>query len=234
MKCQKADAILVGTILALLLLSGPVLNAQEVLRGSIRIDLEQMYGPNIYTPYPLDAETVRFQALEEARLFYSAMIYGWSFHYEVGEQARGIAEELELELQGEVDFGDPALFATDAEFRDMFFSLWTDYRLSDIQKRRVGMWRASQVRNLQARGRDPLGDSITGMEWPAIKRKTLEDAARSGLRTVLRGTERNRPKTVQGYIALAEFPRYYFDEGRLAVSARFRVDIREIVPFGAY
>jgi hypothetical protein len=51
---------------------------------------------------------------------------------------------------------------------------------------------------------------------------------------MLRGSERNRPKTAQGIIALAEFPRYYLDGGQWAVSARFRVEVTEITGFAVY
>jgi hypothetical protein len=51
---------------------------------------------------------------------------------------------------------------------------------------------------------------------------------------MLQGGERNRPKEVKGLIALAAFPVFGMDSGRWLVSARFRVDITEIIPFAAY
>jgi hypothetical protein len=70
--------------------------------------------------------------------------------------------------------------------------------------------------------------------WLQLKKTALEDAARAALRAMLRGSERNRPKEVIGFISLASFPRYYIDSGRWAASARFRVQITEIIPFAAY
>jgi hypothetical protein len=51
---------------------------------------------------------------------------------------------------------------------------------------------------------------------------------------MLRGSERNRPKEVRGFISLAAFPVYWMDGDRWAASARFRVEVAEIVPFAAY
>jgi hypothetical protein len=87
----------------------------------------------------------------------------------------------------------------------------------------------------------PAGDAAAGenaegrpVDWIASKRAALEDAAKNGIRALLRGQERNRPKEARGFIALAEFPRYFMSKGRWAVSARFRVEIGEIIPFAVY
>ncbi|MDR3336551.1 MAG: hypothetical protein LBT16_05040 [Treponema sp.] len=247
---QGKKPVLFILFVFLTLLFRPVsVPTQEVLRGEVLIDLEPIYAIAGGTPYPrpIDANTARMRALEEAVLFFSAMIYGWSFHYEIGEKARGLTENLELEDLGTIKFGDPAFSATDLFSRDGKFSMWADYRLSDTQRRRAGTWRSGSVRNLQALGYSPLFESGKGPEagegagtaevtvdWIGIKRATLEDAAKSGLKALFRGTERNRPREARGYIALAEFPRFFISHGQWAVSARFRLEVREIIPFAVY
>jgi hypothetical protein len=221
-------------LLPLLVFGSTLLPAQEVLRGEVAIELEPVYGGFIDEEYPLDTETVRRRALEEAAMFYSAMIYGWSFQYDIGERARGIAEELELTPLGTIPFGDPGLRATDAEVRDLRLRLWTDYRLTGAQQRRMRMWRSGTVRSAQAVGYGPLGGPKRMDDWMSIRRAGLEDAARAAIRGLLRGSERNRPKDAAGFICLAEFPRYFMDSGRWAAAARFRVEITEIIPFAAY
>jgi hypothetical protein len=220
--------------LFLLILGPALLPAQEVLRGEVSIELEPVYGGFIDEEYPLDADTVRRRALEEAAMFYSAMIYGWSFHYDIGEKARGIAEELELTPLGQIPFGDPGLRATDAEVRDLRLRLWTDYQLTGVQQRRMQMWRSGTIRNAQAVGYGPLGGPKQTSGWMAIRRAGLEDAARAAIRGLLRGSERNRPKEAAGFICLTEFPRYFMDGGRWAAAARFRVEITKIIPFAVY
>lgn len=209
-------------------------NYSDVLRGEVWVELEPMYGMYVDEEYPLDVRTATRRALEEAALFYSAMIYGWSFHYEIGERARQIPEKLDLVQVASIPFGDPGLQTAGVEVRDMRVWLWTDYRLSDAQQRRMQVWRKGSIRNAQAVGYGSLGDPVERPGWLAIKTAVLEDAARAALRTMLRGSERNRPKEATGFISLAAFPRYFMDSGRWAVSARFRVDIEEITPFAAY
>jgi hypothetical protein len=211
---------------------------QEALRGDVWVDLEPVYARYMDEPDPLGAAqrsmAAQRAALEEAAMLYSAMIYGWSFKYEIGEKARGIAEEFELIPLGTIPFGDSGLRATDAEIREARLHLWTDYQLTDAQKRRMRMWRAGTVRNVQALGKGPLVGLVEAENRIAVRRAALEDAARAGIRAMLRGMERNRPKEARGYIALAEFPAYWIDSGYWTVNARFRVELTGVQPFAAY
>jgi len=208
---------------------------QQVIRGEVFIDFQPIYAGHIDSEYPLDVPTAGKRALEEAALFFSAMIYGWSFHYEIGERARQIEEKLDLELIAMIQAGDPALRVTDTRITeiDTRFRVWTDYHLNDAARNRLEMWRTGRIRNAQAVGYSPsFIEEYTS--WLDYKKLALEDAARIALRTMLRGSERNRPKEVKGFISLASFPRYYIQSGRWAASARFRVQIAEIIPFSAY
>jgi len=204
-----------------------------VIRGDVYVDLEPIYAGHIDAEYPLDNQTAARRALEEISLFFSSMIYGWAFYYEPGERARQTEENLELVPLGSIQYGDPALRITDTEIKDMRLRVWADFQLSDALQRRIQVWNSGSIRNAQATGYSPSHiDIYPG--WIALKKMALEDAARSAIREMLRGTERNRPKEVKGFISLASFPRYYIDAGRWAAASRFRVQVTEIIPFAAY
>jgi hypothetical protein len=206
----------------------------EVIHGETSMELEPIYGAHIDKDYPLDVTTAARIALEEAAMFYSAMIYGWSFHYDVGERARRIEEHIELTELATIQFGDPGLRVRESELKDMRVRLLTDYYLTDEQKRQMRVWRTGSTKNAQAIGYGPPGSIEEYPGWLALKKTALDDAARAALRSLLRGSERNRPKEVTGYISLASFPRYFIDDGIWAVSARFKVQITEIVPYSVY
>jgi len=195
--------------------------------------LEPIYAGHVDSEYPLSIPAAGQRALEEAAIFFSAMIYGWSFNYDVGEKARRIEEKLELTPLGVIHEGDPRLSVTDVEVKDSKLIIWADYHLSDSQQSRMQTWRSGMIRSAQGIGYGPASiDEYPG--WLQLKKKVLEDAARAALRAMLRGSERNRPKEVTGFISLASFPRYYVDSGRWTASCRFRVQITEIIPFAAY
>jgi hypothetical protein len=207
----------------------------EVIRGEVWIEFEPIYGDRPDIEYPLSKETAGRRALQEAASFYSGMIYGWSFHYDIGEKARGITEDFDVfEPMGEIRWGDPRLNITEVENNDTQLRVWTDYRLSEPQQKRMQMWRMGTVRNAQSMGYCPLTGLSPDSGWLDIRNAALKDAARAAVRTMLRGSERNRPKEAAGFISLASFPRFFVDSGQWAVSARFRVQINEIVPFAAY
>jgi hypothetical protein len=210
------------------------LAAQEVLRGEVMVELEPVLGAFMDEKYPLDKDDAYRRALEEAALFFSAQIYGWSFNYDIGEGARGIRENFELTPLGTIPWGDTGLRVTHAEFRDMRLYTWMDYRPRENQLRRIRAWRTGTIRKVQAVGYGPLGGPVEISGWFAIRKAALEDAARAGVRAMLQGSERNRPKESRGFISLETFPRYFMDSGRWACSARFLVEIKEIVPFPVY
>ena len=207
----------------------------EVIRGEVWVELEPIYGNRPDIEYPVNKEIASRRALHEATLFFAGMIYGWSFHYDIGEKARGLAEDFDVfELLGEIPWGDPNLHITEVETRNRKLMVWADYHLSDIQQKRMQSWRMDTIRNAQGIGYCPLHGPSKDSTWVDIQNAALKDAARAAIRSMLRGSERNRPKEASGIISLASFPRFFMDSGRWIISARFRVQINEIIPFAAY
>jgi hypothetical protein len=196
--------------------------------------MEPIYAAYVDEQYPLNTASTHKRALEEAAMFFSAMLYGWSFEYEIGERARQIPETFELEALGSVEWGDARLRVTDARREGSCFFMWADYRLDEAQIRRMRIWRSGTIRNSHALGYGPPGGAVETGDWMGIKKTALEDAARAAVRAMLQGSERNRPKHARGYIALDSFPAYRLSAGRWQVNARFRVEISEIIPFAVY
>ena len=200
------------------------LYAQEVLRGEVKIELEQVRGFSVENTRPLSLTEARQTGLEDAARYFGAMIYGWSFHYDVGERARNIEEILELTPLGSINSDDPKMILTDTQMNGPIMYLWVDYRPEQNQLYRLEKWKAGSTRTAQGYGAGPLDD----------KYAALEDAARATIRAILRGNERNRPKEASGFISLAAFPMYWLDKGQWTAFGRFRVNIQEIRPFAAY
>jgi len=222
-------------------------NYPDSIRGEVWIELEPIYGGYVDEEYPLDVRTAAIRALHESSMLFSGMIYGWSFSYDIGERARQIDENFELKPVALIPFGDPGLNVTEVEIKDYKVRMWADYHLNESQQRRLLSWRTGNIRRAQAVGYwlpstplnilEPSGEGSLNKEqslWIAVKKAALEDAARAAVRTMLQGSERNRPKEAYGFISLASFPHYFADAGGLAASASFRVQITEIVPFAAY
>ena len=220
----QADTILMKRFWLVLVFIAVPLYAQEVLRGQVKIELEQIRGFSTENIRPLSPAEAKQTGLEDAARYFGAMIYGWSFRYDVGEKARKIEETLELTPMGTVNNDDPRIILTDIQMNGPVMYLWVDYRPEQTQLYRLEKWKAGSVRTAQGYGDSPLEN----------KYAALEDAARATIRSILRGNERNRPKEVTGFISLAAFPMYWLNKGHWTAFGRFNVDIREVTPFAAY
>lgn len=223
-----AGAAALLAILAVSAVPGVSAAAEETLRGRFRVEMEPVAALKPGDPYPLPPDTAHRYALEEASRVFSGMIYGWNFDYDIGEKARGIAERFDLSALGSIPFGDPRMEATDAEKEGSFFFLWAEYRMDELQKRSYSVLREGAAKNAQGTGSAPVSAGKDG------RAAALDDAARQAVRSLLRGSERNRPKEARGTVALVEVPRIWVDEGRFQCAARFRIVVKELVPYRYY
>ncbi|MDR1363567.1 MAG: hypothetical protein LBJ35_05910 [Spirochaetaceae bacterium] len=208
--------------------------SQETLRGEARVELEPVYAQFLGAPYPLDSATANLWAVEDAAFALSGMIYGWEFSYDPGERARGLQEVLELNALGKVAPEDARLEITDVGIKDGIFYLYVEYRLSELQANRVSSWKSSSVFTAQAVGYGPLQGYEGVVNRSQIKEGALRDAMKKAIRKKLRAAERNRPRTVTGFIALSKFPVYRMQNGLWAASSEFRIEIKDIIPFAVY
>jgi hypothetical protein len=198
---------------------------QEILRGAFDVDLEPVYALEPGIPYPLDQATAHRRALEEAARVFAGMVYGWNFDYALGDRARGIAESFELEPLGKIPFGDTRLSVTDAGAEGSFLRVWAEYRLDEAQMRAFTVVREVAARYSQGLGAAALSRGSTA------KAEALADAARAAVRALVSAAERNKPKEAAGTVTLVDVPRYWIDAGRFVCAARFRINVKETIPY---
>jgi hypothetical protein len=221
-------------IILIAILHTQLIYSQESLRGGVCVELEPVYAQFLGAPYPLDSAAANIWAIEDAAFAFSGMIYGWSFVYEPGEKARGLQEYLELTALGKVLPEDTKLEITDANIKDGLFYLYANYPLDEAQKNRIVRWKSAEVFTTQSIGYGPLQGYEGVVSREQIKEGALKDAMNKAIRKKLRLTERNRPRTASGFIALSKFPVYRMQNGLWAASAEFRIEIKDIIPFAAY
>ena len=200
-----------------------VLGAQEILRGRFDVELEPVSATRPGDPYPLDEAAAHGRALAEASGVFAAMIYGWEFEYSFGDRSRRIQERFEAEPLGAILYGDPRLTVTDALEERSVLQIWAEYRLDQAQSRAYSVVREGAARPSQGIGSAPQADGPEG------KAAALRDAAREAVRSVLAGSERNRPKEAFGTATLLDVPRYWIAAGRYQCAARFRVTVKDII-----
>ncbi|MDR0409656.1 MAG: hypothetical protein LBH18_04580 [Spirochaetaceae bacterium] len=208
--------------------------SQETLRGEVCVELEPVYALFLGVPSPLDNAAANRWALEDAAAAFSGMVYGWEFVYEPGEWARSLPEDIELTALGKITPDDARLEITDVNVKDGLFFLYADYHLDEAQGSRISGWKSASSFTAQAVGYGPLQGGEGTIDRSQIKEYALKDAMKKALRKKLRPTERNRPRSVTGFIALSRFPLYRMQNGLWAASSEFRIEIKNIIPFAAY
>jgi hypothetical protein len=208
--------------------------SQDVLRGEISGEMEPVYAVFLGLPSPLDNATAVLWALEDSAAAFSGMIYGWAFEYEPGERARNISENIELRPLGTIQSGDERLKVSDARVKNDMFYMWSDYELSSEQAYRIAAWNSQNTIGVNATGYAPLQGKPGITERKEIKFSALEEAACQSIRSQLRTRVKNRPRIIKGNIALSHFPLYRIVEGKWAATARFRLEVTEVVPFSVY
>jgi hypothetical protein len=206
--------------------------AQNVLRGMVTADTEPVWkaqpgeeSSGQMGDYPLSWHDARLAALSGAIGFFSGMIYGWEFEYEVGEKARNVEETFDWTPLGDLSSGDARMTADRSVREGSILRLWADYEMDAAQTARRGTWLGGQLRVINARGRASLNED---------EQNSVRDAARQAVRSLIRGSERERPKMVCGRIALAEFPAVTLMDGEWSASAKFFIEIREIQKYKGY
>jgi hypothetical protein len=214
----------------ILLLAARAGYAQEMLRGRVTVDAEPVWvtlarNDDAKPEYPLSEPSIQRAALSAAIGYFSGMVYGWAFEYEVGEKARNLADAFEWTPLGELPFGDARMLPSDSVREGSLFHLWADYEMDASQTARRNAWLGGQLRQVNARGRAGLRDT---------QQDALREAAKQAARSLVRGIERERPKSVRGRIALAAFPVITLAEGEWVASAKFFIEIQEVRKFHGY
>jgi hypothetical protein len=175
--------------------------------------------------YPLPRETAARRVLEEGRLLFSAMVYGYSFVYTPSDAARHVEEVFELTPVAEVPWGSPRLAVgeTTVEGKRLYSRL--AYTLSPSEAQRRSSWSSSAVPLSTGSGEGTLFKGYT--EKATALRAAMREAVRAHLRTRVL----NKPREVRGDVVLWEEPSTIVRAGVYKTTAKVKLRIAEIIPY---
>jgi hypothetical protein len=173
-------------------------------------------------------KTAEQELLEEGRLLFSAMIYGWTFTYIPGDLSRQVKESFTLTPIAEIPWGSARLEVRETEKEDA--KLWArmSYALNDDESQRRLAWESNTAALSTGRGKAKV------TEGASARMASLRDAVRDAIRRSLDSRYINKPRQVDGEIVLWDDPIILVGSGEYSTSAKVKLLVRELVPYRIY
>ncbi len=175
--------------------------------------------------YPLPRDTAARRVLEEGRILFSAMVYGYTFVYTPSDAARRVAEVFELTPVAEIPWGSERLRVGETGVEENRLSSRLSYSLSQAEMLRRASWSSGALPLSTGSGQGNLFKGYTE------KITALQNAMKEAVRDHLRTRVLNKPREVRGDVVLWEDPRTIVRAGVYVTTAKVKLRVREIVPY---
>jgi hypothetical protein len=191
-------------------------------------ELEPLVRIDPAAVYPIPVPVAEKNLLEEGRVLISGMIYGWSFTYYPGDVSRSVKESFLLTPLAEIPWGSPRLKVLETEMDDTRLWARIGYTLSDTESLRRASWDANTVPLSTGQG---AADLLTE---PDARRAAREAAIKDAIRRSLDTRYVNKPREITGEVVLWDDPLTLVRAGTYTTTAKVKVLVRELVPYGIF
>jgi hypothetical protein len=177
---------------------------------------------------PLSEKEIMKRILEEARIIFSAMIYGYSFTYIPYDKNRQVDEFFHLEPLAEIAWGDPGLEVIDSEIRDKRMYMRVSYRCREFQTARIEAWKTLATPSASGRG---SSDYFKGY---SEKITSLKNAIKEGIRGYMRKRTFNKPREISGEVLLDTMSHTIVHAGEYITTTKIKLHIKTVIPYKVY
>lgn len=166
---------------------------------------------------PKDKEMVEASAnlLEEARLVFSGILYGWRFFYQPGDRARNVKEVFNLEPIAEIPHGDPNLVPVAADQKGTtLLRLSVRYHLGERDARHMDFRSSPSLSFSTGKGSASMETNFFG------RKEAIENSIKEAIRNHQRKRMHAKPQSLSGIVYLEEPPRIYIKSGQFYADSR--------------
>ncbi|MGA2478151.1 MAG: hypothetical protein ABSG63_05305 [Spirochaetia bacterium] len=212
------------TSLLLLLFTAVLAPADERLFIRPWVELEPLVRIDAGA-YPIPIDVAQRQLLEEGRVLFSGMVYGWTFTYIPGDRERRVQESFVLTPVAEIPWGSPRLVVRETEVEDQ--KLWArlSYTMSADEALRRAAWESNTAELSTGRGK------AAANAGPPGKGASLQDAIRDAIRLSLDTRFVNKPRQISGEVVLWDDPQAFVRSGVYSTVAKVKLLVRELIPY---
>ena len=217
---------LVMLTMGLFTLSAAMVTGAEEVSVKLWCELEPMVFDE--QEYPRSPESAARLLLEEAKVYLSAMVYGFRFVYTPLDKARKVQEVFTLEPIAEIDWGDPNLKIIYTQVKDNRLYGKLAYVLKDYQNQRRQAWRSNTLESASGRGEESL------LEGQPAKIGAFQKAIKEAIRAYARERIYSKPREITGEILLWTTPRTIIDAGAYWTTVKIKVFLENHRPYNLY
>jgi hypothetical protein len=212
------------TSLLLLLFTAVLAPADERLSIRPWVELEPLVRIDAGV-YPIPIDVAERQLLEEGRVLFSGMVYGWTFTYIPGDKERRVQESFVLTPVAEIPWGSPRLVVRETEVEDQ--KLWArlSYTMNADEALRRAAWDSNTAELSTGRGK------AAANAGPPGKGASLQDAIRDAIRLSLDTRFVNKPRQISGEVVLWDDPQAFVRSGVYSTVAKVKLLVRELIPY---
>ncbi len=223
--CRNMVYCLLG-LLWLALGSGLFARDLTSLQAEFWLDFQPM-GKDAPMAAPRKEEAIN-NLLEEARMVFSAMIYGYDFSYRPSDLTRQATESFVMTISGEIPKGDPDMEFREVRHDDSSLYLRVRYLTKSFEISRLEAW--SNTHNLDA------GGSGKASYFLGLKGKSLafEDGCKEAIRAYARSLVLNKPAMIDGHFILLAPPRLQVISGQYVATCRLKLQITTMEAYKTY
>ncbi|MBN1412493.1 MAG: hypothetical protein JW969_16720 [Spirochaetales bacterium] len=178
--------------------------------------------------YPLSKETAVNRILEEARVFVSAMIYGYKFVYTPADSVRKVDDYFTLTPISEIKWGDKNLTVLETYTKNKRLYATVKYELRDFQADRISAWQSTGLPEIGGIGK---GDLFKGYKQ---KFAAFEQAIKESIRNHLREAVFNKPREIRGEVYITDCPKTIIKAGNYITKVTLKLKVASLIPYKIY
>lgn len=178
--------------------------------------------------HPVSPETAAERLLEEARIFVSAMIYGYRFAYTPSDLSRGVPDRFELEPVAEIPWGDANLRILHTELRDDRIVAQVTYSMQPHHQNRRLSWSSNTIPLSGGKAEDSL---IRGQ---SARLEAFRQAVKQAVREYARTRYFSKPREIAGDVLLWTAPYTVIAGGAYSTQLIVKLRIDEHTPYRVF
>lgn len=175
--------------------------------------------------YPIPRNEAVKNMLEEARVIFSAMIYGYSFVYTPSDRLRKVKEVFKLTPLAQLKWGDKQLEVVSTKVKNKKLYAKITYNLLEYQFLNRNAWSSSALAGASGSGR---GNIFKGS---GMRNISFNNAIKNALRDYLRARVFNKPRKITGEVLLWDSPGLTVESGMYVTTVKIKLKIKRIEPY---